>query len=242
MRSKWFAFILISALLTSCEKEPTKPNFSSDVYNQMLFMREGGGNLTFTIAPIVDSDSFQVSVSSIAYHDTNFQKIIYRNAVTSGLLDTLILALKGQIPLEGSFRQTAVPTGTWAYVYMLNGNKKTEVTNESLRTALLKLEFIVLSAIGLELLTDWLMDMIKKFESDPVGNPPQSIWQYQFKGQTVFYIPPQCCDQFSVLYDLWGNILCVPDGGFSGRGDGRCTDFFQERKNGILIWQDSRKR
>ncbi|MHB8905889.1 MAG: DUF6970 domain-containing protein [Melioribacteraceae bacterium] len=88
----------------------------------------------------------------------------------------------------------------------------------------------------------WVEKLIAEFKSQPVGNPPQSIWRYEYKGKIVYYIPPQCCDQFSKLYDENGNILGAPDGGFSGEGDGRFTDFFTERKNEKLIWKDDRQR
>jgi hypothetical protein len=88
----------------------------------------------------------------------------------------------------------------------------------------------------------WLKDLISKFESEAVGNPPQSIWQYSYNGKTVYYVPAQCCDQFSVLYDSEGKILCAPDGGFSVTGDRKCTDFFSNRKDEKLIWQDKRTR
>lgn len=87
---------------------------------------------------------------------------------------------------------------------------------------------------------DWLRQMILEFEIAPVGNPPQSIWKYEFNGQTVYYVPPQCCDQYGFLYSAEGKILCYPDGGFSGTGDGRCPDFRQKRMNEQLIWRDPR--
>ena len=86
----------------------------------------------------------------------------------------------------------------------------------------------------------WVDDLIAKFQADPVGNPPQSIYRYSYEGQTVYYVPPQCCDQFSKLYDMNGSIICAPDGGLTGNGDGRCTDFFNKSTGGILIWHDSR--
>ena len=89
---------------------------------------------------------------------------------------------------------------------------------------------------------DWLKNLITTFEKEPVGNPPQSIWEYEYKGKTVYYVPPQCCDQFSTLYDAIGNVIGAPDGGFTGRGDGKHADFSRERKNGKLIWKDSRTR
>jgi len=86
----------------------------------------------------------------------------------------------------------------------------------------------------------WVKRIVATYEKDPVGNPPQSIWQYEYKGQTVYYVPPQCCDQFSKLFDANGKVICAPDGGFTGNGDGMCSDFSQERKNEKLIWEDPR--
>ncbi|MDZ7723540.1 MAG: hypothetical protein U5R06_12240 [candidate division KSB1 bacterium] len=87
---------------------------------------------------------------------------------------------------------------------------------------------------------DWLNDLVTEFKNAPVGNPPQSIWRYTYKGRIVYYVPAQCCDQFSTLYDAKGSILCAPDGGFSGQGDGHCPDFFAERKDEHLVWRDPR--
>lgn len=86
----------------------------------------------------------------------------------------------------------------------------------------------------------WVLNKITEFQNEPAGNPPQSIWEYTYRNQKVYYIPPQCCDQFSFLYDINGNLICAPDGGFTGRGDERCTDFFELRKDEKLIWQDKR--
>ncbi len=88
----------------------------------------------------------------------------------------------------------------------------------------------------------WVREMIREFQVAPVGNPPQSIWKSQFNGQTTYYVPPQCCDQFGILYDAGGTILCFPDGGISGTGDGHCPDYFPKRTNVELVWKDSRTR
>ena len=90
--------------------------------------------------------------------------------------------------------------------------------------------------------SDWVTTQIAQFQKAPVGNPPQSIWQYEYNGNIVYYIPSQCCDQFSQLYDADGKLLCAPDGGISGKGDGKCPEFFQLRKNEILIWRGPRAK
>ena len=88
----------------------------------------------------------------------------------------------------------------------------------------------------------WVKELINQYQHAPVGNPPQSIWKYDFRGGEVYYVPPQCCDQYGLLHDSNGTIICYPDGGIGGGGDGRCQNFFQERKNEVLIWRDARTR
>lgn len=83
--------------------------------------------------------------------------------------------------------------------------------------------------------------LIAQMEAGPVGNPPASIWQYAYKGQEVYYVPPVCCDVPSTLYDRAGSVLCSPDGGLTGRGDGRCPDFFALRTGERRIWVDGRR-
>jgi hypothetical protein len=46
-----------------------------------------------------------------------------------------------------------------------------------------------------------------------------------------------CCDFFSEVYDEHCKFLGSPDGGFTGKGDGKLPDFFEEAKNEKLIWE-----
>ena len=87
---------------------------------------------------------------------------------------------------------------------------------------------------------DCIDDLITKFQNEPVGNPPQSIWRYEYNGETVYYVPPQCCDQCSILSDAECETICAPDGGFTGQGDGNCPDFFTNRTDEKLVWKDTR--
>lgn len=83
-------------------------------------------------------------------------------------------------------------------------------------------------------------DKIRQMEQEPVRNPPGSVTQFRYNGQTVYYITADCCDQYNELYDSNCNLLCAPDGGFTGHGDGRCADFHSRKSNEKLIWRDSR--
>ena len=66
----------------------------------------------------------------------------------------------------------------------------------------------------------WLDQLVARFQAEAVANPPRRILRYRYRGTQV----------------------CEPDGGISGRGDGRCTDFHEQRSAESLIWSDSRSR
>lgn len=86
-----------------------------------------------------------------------------------------------------------------------------------------------------------LQDLIKQFEAEKKQNPPRKIYSYQYKGKPVFYVPAICCDFYSDLYDDECKLIGHPDGGFTGRGDGKLPEFIKERKEEMLVWEDMRK-
>jgi hypothetical protein len=85
-----------------------------------------------------------------------------------------------------------------------------------------------------------ILEKIQQIKNEKIANPPASVWQYEYNGQTVYYIPAVCCDIPSQLLDANCNLICSPDGGFTGKGDGKCTDFAQKRTKEKLIWKDTR--
>jgi hypothetical protein len=90
-------------------------------------------------------------------------------------------------------------------------------------------------------LPQWLQSMIAQIESEPVTNPPSAIYRYRYQGASVYFRPERCCDLPSELYDEAGQLLCHPSGGITGRGDGRCPDFFNSRGDERVVWQDPRR-
>lgn len=87
----------------------------------------------------------------------------------------------------------------------------------------------------------WLSDLIQQLEQDAPANPPAKIYSYTYNNQQVYYLTGRCCDIPSKLFDKDGNKLCEPDGGITGKGDGRCSDFFEKRSNETIIWEDKRE-
>jgi hypothetical protein len=91
-------------------------------------------------------------------------------------------------------------------------------------------------------LPTWVRTLIAKLESEPSANPPARIVRYVYRGDTVYYLPPRCCDIPSTVFNNAGAVLCSADGGMTGRGDGRCSDFFESRREATIVWRDSRRR
>ena len=87
----------------------------------------------------------------------------------------------------------------------------------------------------------WVTALIRQFETEPVSSRPAFVARYDYKGQDVYFVPQRCCDIMSVVYRSDAAIMCHPDGGIAGKGDGRCADFFAERRNERIVWQDSKR-
>ena len=77
---------------------------------------------------------------------------------------------------------------------------------------------------------------IDSMKADPNEGSPESITRYRYNGQTVYYMKSPCCDKYNIVYDSVCNILGYPDGGFTGRGDGKMPDFFNEATDAKVVW------
>lgn len=87
----------------------------------------------------------------------------------------------------------------------------------------------------------WLRKRIDEHLAEPKQNPPVQIFRYRYKNNVVYYETLGCCDQFTNLYDAKGKVICHPDGGITGRGDGNCPDFSKNKTEEKLVWQDPRQ-
>jgi hypothetical protein len=81
------------------------------------------------------------------------------------------------------------------------------------------------------------IDSIKQL---PVWNPPAEIVEYEYGERKVYLISANCCDAYSVAVDSNCNYVCAPSGGFTGKGDRKCVDFFEKAKLVRLVWKDER--
>lgn len=80
---------------------------------------------------------------------------------------------------------------------------------------------------------------ITTLQNGPVQSPPAQVYRWDVDGAVYYYITADCCDQYNLLYDTECNVVCAPDGGFTGQGDGQCPQFSTEPQK-TLIWEDNR--
>lgn len=86
----------------------------------------------------------------------------------------------------------------------------------------------------------WLQQKIQTFSTAPPADPPRAIIAYSYQMDTVYYITQPCCDQMNKVFSREGELICHPDGGITGKGDGRCPDFREEAKQLFVVWEDER--
>lgn len=88
---------------------------------------------------------------------------------------------------------------------------------------------------------DCIQAKITEISQQDVWNPPAKVYRYVFKGKEVYFIPQRCCDFPSQLFNENCELICAPDGGFTGKGNGACPDFFTDRTDEKLLWEDKRE-
>lgn len=82
-----------------------------------------------------------------------------------------------------------------------------------------------------------IKNKLDSFKLKAIHERPQKVVEYTYKGQKVYYVLMPCCDFFNEVYDGNCNFLGSPDGGITGKGDGKLPDFFEQVIHEKLIWQ-----
>lgn len=113
--------------------------------------------------------------------------------------------------------------------------------------SILLTSFIVLATAGKNcnknktaVLPTCIQQKIDSIKKEPKWNPPAEVYEYNYKGKTVYYFSSNCCDQYNMVYDDQCNYVCAPSGGFTGKGDEKCRDFNENATKVRLVWKDER--
>jgi hypothetical protein len=139
MKTMSITITLLILILTGFKKDT---GLVKGYFDHMHFVRMGGGQIEFNLYK-TDNSALKAVVTKFSFRDTTIQVIINPNKDNELAFSSFNKALNNQIQINGSFHQTTLPTGTWAFIYMVSGKKETEVTNTRLRNSLLKFEQLV---------------------------------------------------------------------------------------------------
>jgi hypothetical protein len=93
------------------------------------------------------------------------------------------------------------------------------------------------NSTGKDSILPCLRRMIDSAANEMPPTIPVQIDEYLHAGKTVYYVTADCCDFYNVVYDTDCKYICAPGGGFTGRGDGKCPDFFKEATLVRTIWK-----
>ena len=109
-------------------------------------------------------------------------------------------------------------------------------TNQSLEK---KDSLVNLTTEGENAIPPCIKKKIGSFKLKQKHEQPQKVLENVYKGKKVYYVEMPCCDFFNELYDSNCRLLGHPDGGFTGKGDGKLTDFSKDGKSGRMIWKNN---
>ena len=133
--------LLIVFFFVACKEGTIQ---QTEMYDNLLFERKGGGDLVFNIYPTLTTNLFLCNITRINYLDTVITLNLTGDNKNTETFHALTNALNGLTPISGDFKQdTTSFIGTWAYLYLGQGKNYIEVTNTDLRNMLLKFESMV---------------------------------------------------------------------------------------------------
>jgi len=138
MRPILKTLIIIAIFIAGCKKDSADNHF-----NSMHFVRQGGGEIDFHLFSTDEEGKIKAEISKYDFKDTTIQFFLEQGNDHAALFSTFNKALKNEEELSGDFKQPDGMGGTWAYIYFVEGEKETAVTNTDLRDKLLEFENLV---------------------------------------------------------------------------------------------------
>ena len=83
-----------------------------------------------------------------------------------------------------------------------------------------------------------IQEWIEAVKKENTWNSPATVMEYSYNKKKVYLLTPGCCDQYTILLDEHCNYICAPGGGISGKGDGKCPDFYKNAELVKEAWKD----
>jgi hypothetical protein len=136
----FFCLVLLVANI-SCDQGSTGPGSRS--FDYLLLIREGGGDKSFTVQPLLSFKLVDICVTRYQFRNTLVSFQCNADESSASAFSSLDDAVHGRVIITGDFHQSTLPTGTWAFLYMVRDSLRFEITNTELRNQLLGFETLV---------------------------------------------------------------------------------------------------
>ena len=127
--------------MSSCDQGSTGPGIG--YFDYFLFVRQGGGDKSFTVQSMPTGGLVEICASRYQFRDTLVQFQCGPDPSSRDAFSALNDALHGRVIITGDFHQSSLPTGTWAFLYLIRDGERYEITNTELRNKLLGFETLV---------------------------------------------------------------------------------------------------
>jgi hypothetical protein len=125
----------------SCDQGSSGPG--DRIYDYLLIVRNGGGDKSFTVQPLISFTLVDIYVTRYQFRDTLVFFQGSSDESSASAFSSLDDAMHGRVIITGDFHQSTLPTGTWAFLYMVRDTNRFEITNSDLRNQLLGFEALV---------------------------------------------------------------------------------------------------
>ena len=145
MKKLTLLVMLFATIASGCSNHQEKV---TERYDSMHFVRQGGGQIDFSVFPTDNPDQVDIVVASSNFRDTTLQFTLNTSAEDATTFRDFHKALDKQHPIGGDATQPTLPTGTWAHIYLVADSSEREVTDIQTRNSLLKFEPLIRLLIG----------------------------------------------------------------------------------------------
>ena len=125
----------------SCDQGSSGPG--DRIYDNLLIIRNGGGDKSFTVQTLFSFKLVDICVTRYQFRDTLVSFQCNSDESSASAFSSLDDAVHGRVIITGDFHQSTLPTGTWAFLYMIRDGNRFEITNTDLRNQLLGFETLV---------------------------------------------------------------------------------------------------
>ena len=132
MKTISITWLFLIMLFWGCQNDSIK-----GFYDSMHYVTKGGGQIDFRLYPTTNPNELKAVVNSFSFRDTTVQFYIELSSSNASSFSSLHKAMNNEMQINGDFKQSTLPTGSWTSVYLISNNKEVEVTNSQLRDSLL---------------------------------------------------------------------------------------------------------